>query len=79
MIYSFNLFRIISPDIKETVACTAIREGDEVEWQFAFDRYLASNVAGEQDVLLAAMTCTEKPWILAKYNLNDSRTIRIEI
>jgi aminopeptidase N len=49
------------------VTCTAIKKGDETEWQFAFDRYLASNVAGERDVLLSSMTCTEKPWILAKY------------
>jgi aminopeptidase N len=48
------------------VACTAIAEGDEVEWEFALNRYMASNVASERDVLLTSMSCSEKPWILAK-------------
>ncbi|EFX67104.1 hypothetical protein DAPPUDRAFT_302210 [Daphnia pulex] len=57
---------IISPNLKGTVTCTAIREGDEVEWEFALNRYMASNVASEQAVLLSSMSCSEKPWILAK-------------
>jgi aminopeptidase N len=60
------LFSIISPNLKGTVTCTAIREGDEVEWEFALNRYMASNVASEQAVLLSSMSCSEKPWILAK-------------
>lgn len=63
---SFSFFRIISPNLKEAIVCTAIREGDEVEWEFAFNRYMASNVASEQSVLLSALACCEKSWILAK-------------
>ena len=63
---SFLNFRIISPNLKETITCTAIREGDEVEWEFAFGRYMASNVTSEQTVLLSSLTCSEMPWILAK-------------
>ena len=70
---SFLNFRIISPNLKETITCTAIREGDEVEWEFAFGRYMASNVASEQAVLLSSLCCSEKPWILAK-SLDSTNT-----
>ncbi|XP_046438221.1 aminopeptidase N-like [Daphnia pulex] len=70
---------IISPNLKGTVACTAIAEGDEVEWEFALNRYMASNVASERDVLLTSLSCSEKPWILAKMlemSLNPTSGIR---
>lgn len=70
---------LISPNLKGTVTCTAIREGDEIEWEFALNRYLASNVASEQAVLLSSMSCSEKPWILAKMlemSLNSTSGIR---
>ncbi|EFX67117.1 hypothetical protein DAPPUDRAFT_115736 [Daphnia pulex] len=57
---------VISPDLKGTVTCIAIREGDEVEWEFALNRYMASNVASERDFLLSSMSCSEQPWILAR-------------
>ena len=41
-------YRIISPNLKRTILCTAIREGGEEEWDFAFSRYLKSNVAAEK-------------------------------
>ncbi|EFX62776.1 hypothetical protein DAPPUDRAFT_67706, partial [Daphnia pulex] len=70
---------IISPNLKGIVACTAIEKGDEAEWEFALNRYMASNVASERDVLLTSMSCSEKPWILAKMlemSLNPTSGIR---
>ncbi|XP_032798753.2 aminopeptidase N [Daphnia magna] len=70
---------IISPNVKGPVTCAAIREGDEAEWEFALNRYMSSNVASEQAVLLASMSCSEKPWILAKMlemSLNSTSGIR---
>lgn len=61
-----DVYSIISPNVKGPVTCAAIREGDEAEWEFALNRYMSSNVASEQAVLLASMSCSEKPWILAK-------------
>lgn len=57
----------ISPNVKKAVVCSAIHNGGEAEWKFAFDRYKKSNVGAEKDMLLSAMCCSEQPWILGKY------------
>lgn len=49
------------------VYCTAIREGDDPEWDFALKQYKETKVASEKDILLNAMGCSRKPWVLAKY------------
>ncbi|KAK7075491.1 hypothetical protein SK128_020460 [Halocaridina rubra] len=58
---------IISPNLKSTVYCTAIADGGEVEWDFAWNQYLSSNVASERVVLLNAMGCSKEIWILQRY------------
>ncbi|XP_037798491.1 aminopeptidase N-like isoform X2 [Penaeus monodon] len=58
---------IISPDIKPTVYCRAIEEGGEAEWDFAWRRYLETDVSTEINVLLDALACTKETWILARY------------
>jgi aminopeptidase N len=58
------LNRVIPVDVKSVVVSTAISEGDEREWKFAFDRYTKSNLAQEKDMLLSALTSTRKHNIL---------------
>ncbi|XP_068228789.1 LOW QUALITY PROTEIN: aminopeptidase N-like [Palaemon carinicauda] len=58
---------IISPNIKDTVYCTAIEAGGENEWEFAWNMYLETNVASEKSKLLKAMGCTKKIWLLSRY------------
>lgn len=53
--------------VKGVVACTAIRHGGELEWNFAFKRFRESNVASEKATLLSSLTCTQESWILAKW------------
>ena len=48
------------------VYCTAIREGGEAEWEFAWARYQAANVAAEKSRLLSALGCTEEIWIMSR-------------
>lgn len=60
------LNRKISPDLRSTIICTAIQEGGEEEWNFAFKSYLQSNVASEKNELINSLSCTRQPWILAK-------------
>lgn len=66
MVKLFFRSRIISPNLKGIIVCTAIREGGEEEWDFAFSRYTKSNVASEKAILLSSMTCSRQPWILSK-------------
>lgn len=57
----------ISPNLKATVYCSAIREGGQAEWDFAWERYLKSNVGSEKSLLLTALACTRETWILSRY------------
>lgn len=58
---------IFTPNIKWTVYCRGVEAGGEEEWNFAWSRYLKSNVASEKSKLLAAMGCTKKQWLLSRY------------
>ena len=65
-IYLSFLFKSIPPNVKRIVSCNAIRSGGEMEWNFAVEHYLKSNVGAEKEMLLGALACTTKPWILGK-------------
>jgi len=70
---------IVSPNLKQIIACTAIREGGEEEWDFAFSRYNETNVAAEKASLLSAMSCSNQAWILGRmleWTLNPGSGIR---
>ncbi|KAJ8921510.1 hypothetical protein NQ315_003128 [Exocentrus adspersus] len=57
----------ISPDLREIVYCTAISDGGQEEWDFAWQRYLTTNVANEKEILLTALGCSKETWILSRY------------
>ncbi|KAJ8982959.1 hypothetical protein NQ317_005276 [Molorchus minor] len=57
----------ISPDLREIIYCTAIADGGQEEWDFAWQRYLNTNVANEKEILLSALSCSKETWILSKY------------
>uniref|UniRef100_A0A182W2Z0 Aminopeptidase N n=1 Tax=Anopheles minimus TaxID=112268 RepID=A0A182W2Z0_9DIPT len=57
----------ISPNLKSTVYCTAIKYGEEKEWDFAWERFQKATVASEKEILLSAMGCSRVPWILTRY------------
>lgn len=57
----------IHPNLKSVVYCTAIRNGGVKEWDFAWQRYLKTNVASEKDLLLGALGCTRETWLLTRY------------
>ncbi|XP_037030897.1 aminopeptidase N isoform X2 [Bradysia coprophila] len=66
---------LISPNLKEVIYCTAMREGSFQEWYFAYERYLATTSAAEKELILSALGCTTKPWLLSKYlNMTISST-----
>ncbi|XP_048262950.1 aminopeptidase N isoform X2 [Bombus terrestris] len=57
----------ISPNLKLVVYCTAIRFGGQIEWDFAWQRYLETNVGSEKDLLLHSLGCTRETWLLNRY------------
>lgn len=57
----------ISPNLKSIVYCTALKVGGQDEWEFAWQRYINSNVGSEKEILLSAMGCSKETWILSRY------------
>lgn len=72
-------FAISITTAKQVVYCTAIRVGGDAEWNFAFKQYQESNVPTEKNILLDALGCSSKQWVLTKYLnmiLNNDTVIR---
>lgn len=56
----------VDPDIKAVVYCTGISGGGQKEWDFAYSQYKLTKVASEKSILLSALACTSKTWILSQ-------------
>ncbi|XP_077300042.1 aminopeptidase N-like [Arctopsyche grandis] len=62
---------IIPVVIRPLIYCTAIKEGDRSEWEFAYQRFLIGAASGskydsEQSNLITALGCSSKQWLLTK-------------
>lgn len=57
----------IPKNMRRDAFCLGVRYGHEQEWNFLWDRYRNSNVAGEKADLLYAMGCTRERWLIARY------------
>lgn len=66
-LFDFTFRCSIDVDMKSTVYCNAISNGNEEEWDFAWERYKGSNVATEKRSLLGGLSCTSKIWLLNRY------------
>ncbi|KAF5289209.1 hypothetical protein FQR65_LT00096 [Abscondita terminalis] len=62
-----DTYNPISPNLKNIVYCVAIKAGGQEEWDFAWQRYLASNVGSEKDIIMSALGCSKETWILSRY------------
>jgi len=60
--------RIVNANQKRSVTCTAVAAGSELEWNFAFQRYLETNVAAEASKMLYGMSCSTEAWILSRFH-----------
>ena len=56
----------IPPNLKENIYCTSLREGGVPEWNFAYKQYMETNSASEKELILNALGCSAKPWLLTK-------------
>ncbi|XP_055587207.1 aminopeptidase N [Uranotaenia lowii] len=69
----------ISPNLKNIVYCTAIKYGDQAEWEFAWDRFHRTTIPSEKEILLSALGCSREMWILTRfleYSMTDKYGIR---
>nr|XP_022306251.1 aminopeptidase N-like isoform X1 [Crassostrea virginica] len=57
----------IRSSVRLTVYCSAIKNGDIKEWDFAYKMYQESNVAAEKSRLMIALSCSKEVWVLSRY------------
>lgn len=57
----------IPVDLRPTVYCTAIRHGNEEDWQFLWQRYKESNVATEKRTIIFSLACSRNTKTLSNY------------
>ncbi|XP_034485827.1 aminopeptidase N [Drosophila innubila] len=62
-----DAYNPINPNMRGIVYCSAIQYGTEFEWDFAFERYLKTNIPAEKELLLSALGCSKEPWLLYRY------------
>ncbi|XP_017141464.1 aminopeptidase N-like [Drosophila miranda] len=56
----------IPVDLRPAVYCTAIAEGDEINWYFLWRRYNSPSNLQPRGMLLSALACTQRPWVVLK-------------
>ncbi|KAK0093218.1 hypothetical protein PV326_014028 [Microctonus aethiopoides] len=60
-----NIF--ISPNVKSTVLCTALKHGDYDDWNFVWDQYRKSNFESDKIGILNALGCSENATAINQY------------
>ncbi|KAG8440629.1 hypothetical protein GDO86_006396 [Hymenochirus boettgeri] len=69
----------IHPNLRSTIYCTAIANGGETEWEFAWEKFKQTDNAQEAEKLRSALACSKEPWILNRlleYSLDSSKIRR---
>lgn len=54
----------IHPNLRKVIYCSAIANGDEYDWEFAWKEYQKATVPAEKDKLRYALSCTKEIWLL---------------
>ncbi|ERL90492.1 hypothetical protein D910_07840, partial [Dendroctonus ponderosae] len=62
----------ILPNLRSVIYCTAIREGSDIEWDFAYKKYLETSSPTEKNVLLDALGCTKLKWLLSSWKGSET-------
>jgi len=57
----------VTPDLKATVYCTAVANGDSKVWHYFWTLYLRSKAATERVLILRALGCSRDITILTRY------------
>jgi len=69
----------IPNSLRGTVLCTGVAHGGVAQFDFLWQRYLASNNANEKNNILGALSCTGEVWLLQKYldmSISESSGVR---
>ncbi|KAL1506799.1 hypothetical protein ABEB36_006093 [Hypothenemus hampei] len=64
--------KTVLPNLRSVVYCTAIKEGSDVDWNFAYERYLHTTSPTEKNILLDSLGCTRLKWLLSSISIQDA-------
>jgi aminopeptidase N len=66
LFFAQSIYRI-PLNLRPCIYCTAIRNGNEKQWKFLWQRYVNSNVGAEKTMIISALSCAKEQWILGRY------------
>ena len=83
-ISEFDECRLISANQRRIVTCAGVANGGDDEWKFAYQRYLATQLANEKETLLNALSCstdvkTLDKWAQITDHSQTLHSIRLEL
>lgn len=56
----------ISPEVRSTVYCTAVRYGSVADWDFLYGRYVTEENVNEKNRLMFQLPCSKEIWVLSR-------------
>ncbi|XP_012288914.1 putative aminopeptidase-2 isoform X2 [Orussus abietinus] len=71
--------KMISPNVREVVYCTAIKHGTTEDWDFLWDQYKKSKFVAHQSDILDGLGCSQNRSILFEYlkkSVSSDKAIR---
>ncbi|XP_049762531.1 aminopeptidase N-like [Schistocerca cancellata] len=57
----------VAADVRSVVYCNGVRRGSADDWQRLWEHYLATNVASEKTLVIAALGCSSNVTVLEEY------------
>ncbi|XP_025079132.1 aminopeptidase Ey-like [Pomacea canaliculata] len=67
----------ISPEVRDTVYCTALRKGSVDDWDFLYERFQTEANVHEKNRLMNQLACSSQLWILSR--LMDRAVLKGEV
>ena len=71
-ILDLNLSSWANSNYKQVIACAAIANSGDEEWDFALERYLSTDLSSEKEMLLYALSCSTSPEALNTYAIHPA-------
>ncbi|XP_041451259.1 aminopeptidase N-like isoform X3 [Drosophila obscura] len=62
-----DLANPVPQNLRSVVYCAALRQGDESDWNFLWQRYSNATVASERRLILQALGCTQIEFVIRRY------------
>ncbi|RVE71361.1 hypothetical protein OJAV_G00051250, partial [Oryzias javanicus] len=72
----YNDTNNIHVNLRSTIYCQALALGGQMEWNFAWEKFLSSSDSSEKDQLRHALSCTRQTWLLNRlleYSLDPDK------